>query len=49
MICNIASDISTRLIVWTVTDLSTGRYIECVPSHLVSQTMYQLNSSLVGR
>lgn len=42
MICNIASDISTRGLVWTVTNHSTGRYIQCVPAHLVAKAMRQL-------
>jgi hypothetical protein len=42
MICNLASDISTKSTVWTVTDITTGRYIQGVPTHLVPQAMRQL-------
>ena len=44
MICNVASDISTKQLVWTVTDISTGRYVQCVPAYLVPQVMRQLRS-----
>jgi hypothetical protein len=39
MICNIATDISTKTIAWTVTDIETGRFIQCVPAHMVPQAM----------
>ena len=42
MICNIASDISTRATVWTVTNHATGRYIQCVPAYKVALAMQQL-------
>jgi hypothetical protein len=42
MICNVASDIVTRAAVWTVTNHSTGRYIQCVPAHQVAKAMRQL-------
>jgi hypothetical protein len=44
MICNIASDISTKATVWTVTNTSTGRYIQCVPAHKVALAMRQLSA-----
>ena len=42
MICNLASDISTRATVWTVTDHVTGRFIQGVPAHKVPAAMNQL-------
>jgi len=42
MICNIASDISTKAIVWTVTNPANGRFIQCVPAHKVSAAMHQI-------
>lgn len=50
MICNIASDLSTKATVWTVTNPGNGRFVQCVPAHLVPQAMRQLgrdNSSPV--
>jgi len=44
MICNIASDISTKATVWTVRNLATGRYIQCVPAHKVALAMRQLSA-----
>lgn len=41
MICNVASDISTKAIVWTVTN-SDGRFIQCVPAYKISAAMRQL-------
>jgi hypothetical protein len=46
MICNIASDLSTKATVWTVTNTSTGRFVQCVPAHLVPQAMRQLTRSV---
>jgi hypothetical protein len=46
MICNIASDLSTKATVWTVTNTSTGRFVQCVPAHLVPQAMRQLERSV---
>jgi hypothetical protein len=45
MICNIASDLSTKATVWTVTNLASGRFVQCVPAHLVPQAMRQLGRS----
>jgi hypothetical protein len=42
MICNIASDIHTKSLVWTVTNHATGRFVQCVPAHKVPQAMRQL-------
>jgi hypothetical protein len=42
MICNLASDISTKSTVWTITDLRTGRWVECVPAHKIARVMRQL-------
>jgi hypothetical protein len=48
MICNIASDISTKAPVWTITHLASGRFVQCVPAHLVPQAMRQLELSVVS-
>jgi hypothetical protein len=42
MICNVASNLATKTLVWTVTDLASGRFVQCVPAHLVPQAMRQL-------
>ena len=42
MICNIASDLSTKTTVWTVTNPVNGRFIQCVPAHQVRLAMQQL-------
>jgi hypothetical protein len=42
MICNVASDLATQALVWTVTDTVTGRYIQCVPAYKVALAMQQL-------
>jgi hypothetical protein len=42
MICNLSSDIATKSIVWVVTDITTGRYIQGVPAHKVPLAMRQL-------
>lgn len=47
MICNIASDISTKATVWTVTNPANGRFIQCVPAHQVSVAMRQLERPVV--
>ena len=44
MICNLASDLATQAIVWTVTDTMTGRFIQCVPAYKVSAAMRQLEA-----
>lgn len=44
MICNISSDISTKTLVWCVTDTMTGRYIQGVPAYKVPAAMRQLES-----
>ena len=38
MICNIASDISTKATVWTVTNPSNGRFIPVSYTHLTLPT-----------
>ncbi len=47
MICNVASDISTKATVWTVTNTATGRFIQCVPAHKVALAMRQLERPVV--
>lgn len=47
MICNIASDLSTKVTVWTVTDPASGRFVQCVPAYLVPQAMRQLERPVV--
>lgn len=42
MICNVASDLATKQLCWTVVNRTTGRYIQCVPAHKVSSAMSQL-------
>ena len=42
MICNVASDLATKALVWTVRDLVTGRYVQCVPAYKVPVAMRQL-------
>ena len=42
MICNIASDLSTKQLVWTVRDLSNGRYIQGLPAHKVPDALRRL-------
>jgi hypothetical protein len=42
MICNQASCLATRQPVYTVTNLASGRFIQCVPIHLVAKAMAQL-------
>jgi hypothetical protein len=44
MICNIASDLSTKTLTWVVRDIVTGRYIQCVPAYKVPAAMRQLES-----
>lgn len=46
MICNIASDIRTRGLVWTVRNLHTGRYIQCVPAYKVPAALRQLEGTV---
>ena len=43
MICNISSDIVTKATVWTVTNPSNGRFIQCVPAYKVPAAMRQLD------
>ena len=48
MICNIASDISTKQLAWTVTNPANGRFIQCVPAHQVRLAMLQLERPAVA-
>lgn len=48
MICNIASDLNTKVTVWTVTNPANGRFIQCVPAHQVSAAMRQLERPAVA-
>ena len=49
MICNVASDISTKQLTWVVRNLTTGRYVQCVPAPFVPQAMRQLERPLYAR
>jgi hypothetical protein len=42
MICNVASDLSTKQLCWTVSNRANGRFIQCVPAHQVALAMRQL-------
>ena len=42
MVCNLASDIVTKSIVWVVRNIATGQYIQGVPAHQVPGAMRQL-------
>ena len=42
MICNLASDIATKTIVWVVRDIASGSFIQGVPAHKVPLAMRQL-------
>lgn len=44
MLCSVASELTSRQLVWTVTNLTTQRFIQCVPAHLVTKAMAQLSS-----
>jgi hypothetical protein len=44
MTCNLASDLASQAVVWTVTDHVTGRFIQGVPAHKVPAAMRQLEA-----
>lgn len=49
MICNPASDISTKQLVWTVSNHANGRFIQCVQAHQVALAMQQLGRPVDAR